>query len=105
MCWSSAAGDTGNDCVGTAIRLGARSVTQLEMMPKPPEGRAAGNPWPEWPKVLKTDYGQEEAIAVFGKDPRIYQTTVTEFLKDEKGNVAKAGSSAWNQRKTRRPDG
>ena len=60
------------------------------MMPKPPEGRAAGNPWPEWPKVLKTDYGQEEAIAVFGKDPRIYQTTVTEFLKDEKGNVAKA---------------
>ena len=83
-------GDTGNDCVGTAIRLGARSVTQLEMMPKPPERRTAGNPWPEWPKVLKTDYGQEEAIAVFGKDPRIYQTTVTEFLKDEKGNVAKA---------------
>src|SRR5699024_8157403 len=63
----SGGGDTGNDCVGTAIRLGARSVTQLEMMPKPPEGRAAGNPWPEWPKVLKTDYGQEEAIAVFGK--------------------------------------
>ena len=83
-------GDTGNDCVGTAIRLGAKSVTQLEMMPKPSETRTPGNPWPEWPRVLKTDYGQEESIAVFGKDPRIYQTTVTEFLKDDKGNVQKA---------------
>ena len=83
-------GDTGNDCVATAIRLGAKSVTQLEMMPEPPESRTPGNPWPEWPKVLKTDYGQEEAIALFGKDPRVYQTTVTEFLKDGKGNVQKA---------------
>lgn len=83
-------GDTGNDCVATAIRLGAKSVTQLEMMPEPPKSRTPGNPWPEWPKVLKTDYGQEEAIALFGKDPRIYQTTVTEFLKDGKGNVQKA---------------
>lgn len=83
-------GDTGNDCVGTAIRLGAKSVTQLEMMPKLPEQRTEENPWPEWPRVLKTDYGQEEAIAVFGKDPRVYQTTVTEFLKDKKGNVCKA---------------
>ena len=83
-------GDTGNDCVGTAIRLGAKSVTQLEMMPEPPKERTLQNPWPEWPRVLKTDYGQEEAIAVFGKDPRIYQTTVTEFFKDEKGNVKKA---------------
>lgn len=83
-------GDTGNDCVGTAIRLGAKSVVQLEMMPKPPEKRAENNPWPQWPKVLKTDYGQEEAIAVFGHDPRIYQTTVTEFIKDKKGNVCKA---------------
>ena len=80
-------GDTGNDCVGTSIRLGAKSVTQLEMMPKPCELRAAGNPWPEWPRVLKTDYGQEEAIAVFGSDPRIYQTTVKEFVKDSKGNL------------------
>lgn len=83
-------GDTGNDCVGTAIRLGAKSVTQLEMMPEPPKERTLQNPWPEWPRVLKTDYGQEEAIAVFGKDPRIYQTTVTEFFKVEKGNVKKA---------------
>ena len=80
-------GDTGNDCVGSCIRLGAKSVTQLEMMPKPAEERTAGNPWPEWPKVLKTDYGQEEAIAVFGADPRVYQTTVKEFVKDAKGNL------------------
>lgn len=83
-------GDTGNDCVGTAIRLGAKSVTQLEMMPKAPDERTEMNPWPEWPRICKTDYGQEEAIAVFGHDPRIYQTTVTEFIKDDKGNVQKA---------------
>ena len=80
-------GDTGNDCVGTAIRQGAKSVTQLEMMPCPPAERAADNPWPEWPKVLKTDYGQEEAIACFGNDPRIYQTTVKEFHKDKNGKL------------------
>ena len=82
-------GDTGNDCVGTAIRLGAGSVVQLEMMPKPPAERAGNNPWPEWPKVLKTDYGQEEAIALFGQDPRIYQTTVTEFIGNKKGELKK----------------
>ena len=59
-------GDTGNDCVGTSIRHGAKSVTQIEMMPKAPDKRAENNPWPEWPKVCKTDYGQEEAIAVYG---------------------------------------
>ena len=80
-------GDTGNDCVGTSIRHGCASVTQLEMMPQAPAKRAENNPWPEWPKVLKTDYGQEEAIAVFGHDPRIYQTTVKEFLKDKNGNL------------------
>ncbi|ROR27405.1 glutamate synthase (NADPH/NADH) small chain [Mobilisporobacter senegalensis] len=83
-------GDTGNDCVGSAIRHGAKSVVQLEMMPKPPEQRSDDNPWPQWPKVLKTDYGQEEAIAVFGKDPRVYQTTVKEFIADKNGNVCKA---------------
>lgn len=83
-------GDTGNDCVGTAIRQGCAGVTQLEMMPCPPEHRAPGNEWPQWPRVLKTDYGQQEAIAVFGADPRIYQTTVKEFLKDEAGNVCGA---------------
>jgi glutamate synthase (NADPH/NADH) small chain len=73
--------------VGTSIRQGALSVTQLEMMPKAPEQRAEDNPWPQWPKVCKTDYGQEEAIAVFGKDPRVYQTTVKEFLKDKSGKL------------------
>ena len=80
-------GDTGNDCVGTCVRHGARSVLQLEMMPKLPDTRAGNNPWPQWPRVCKTDYGQEEAIAVYGSDPRVYQTTVKEFLKDEDGNV------------------
>lgn len=83
-------GDTGNDCVGTSIRLGAASVIQLEMMPKAPDTRADDNPWPEWPKICKTDYGQEESIALFGHDPRVYQTTVKEFIGDEKGNVCKA---------------
>ena len=82
-------GDTGNDCVGTAVRQGAKSVTQLEMMPKLPDERAASNPWPEWPRVCKTDYGQEEAIAVFGHDPRIYQTTVKEFVADKNGKLKK----------------
>lgn len=83
-------GDTGNDCAGTAIRLGAANVTQLEMMPEPPKERTVSNPWPQWPKVLKTDYGQEEAIEKFGYDPRIYRTTVTEFLKDEAERVCGA---------------
>ena len=83
-------GDTGNDCVGTSIRHGCASIIQLEMMPKPPEERLPGNPWPEWPRILKTDYGQEEAIAVFGHDPRVYQTTVKEFIADGKGNLKKA---------------
>ena len=80
-------GDTGNDCVGTAIRHGCKSVTQIEMMPKAPDKRAENNPWPEWPKVCKTDYGQEEAIAVFGHDPRIYESTVKEFIKDKNGKL------------------
>lgn len=81
-------GDTGNDCVGTCIRHGAALVTQLEMMPKAPDARAENNPWPEWPKVCKTDYGQEEAVTVFGQDPRVYTTTVKEFLKDKNGNLS-----------------
>ncbi len=83
-------GDTGNDCVGTSIRHGCKSVTQLEMMPKAPDTRAETNPWPQWPLVCKTDYGQQEAIAVFGHDPRIYTTTVKEFKKDKDGNVTAA---------------
>lgn len=81
-------GDTGNDCVGTSIRHGCKSVTQLEMMPPAPLTRADNNPWPQWPKVLKTDYGQEEAIAVFGHDPRIYETTVKSFVRSEDGKLS-----------------
>ena len=80
-------GDTGNDCVGTSIRHGCKSVTQIEMMPKAPDTRAENNPWPEWPKICKTDYGQQEAIALFGHDPRIYESTVKEFVKDKNGNL------------------
>ncbi len=80
-------GDTGTDCVGTSVRHGCRSVTQLEIMPQPPEERAANNPWPEWPKIYKMDYGQEEAAAVFGDDPRVYTTTATQFEGDEAGNI------------------
>ncbi|MDC7277924.1 MULTISPECIES: glutamate synthase subunit beta [Pseudobutyrivibrio] len=83
-------GDTGNDCVGTAIRHGCKSVTQLEMMPKAPDERAETNPWPQWPLVCKTDYGQQEAIAKFGHDPRIYTTTVKEFKTDKNGNLKSA---------------
>lgn len=80
-------GDTGNDCVGTCIRHGCESVIQLEMMPKLPDERAENNPWPQWPRVCKTDYGQEEAIALYGSDPRQYQTTVTKLISDENGNL------------------
>ena len=80
-------GDTGNDCVGTCIRQGCASVTQIEMMPKAPDERTPSNPWPEWPKVCKTDYGQEEAIYCFGHDPRIYETTIKEFLTDDKNQL------------------
>ncbi len=82
-------GDTGNDCVGTSIRHGAKSVIQVEMMPKLPECRMENNPWPQWAKVLKTDYGQEEAIEVYGEDPRVYETTVKEFIKDKSGKLVK----------------
>jgi glutamate synthase (NADPH/NADH) small chain len=78
-------GDTGNDCVGTALRQGCASVTQLEMMPEPPAERTGGNPWPEWPRILRTDYGQMEAICRQGSDPRIYETTVKQILTDENG--------------------
>jgi glutamate synthase (NADPH) small chain len=73
-------GDTGTDCVGTAIRQGATSVRQLELLVRPPLERAPGNPWPEWPKVYKLDYGQEEAQALWGEDPRRYATTTRRFI-------------------------
>jgi glutamate synthase (NADPH/NADH) small chain len=78
-------GDTGTDCVGSAIRQGCRSVRQIEILPKPPLERQPDNPWPEWPKTLKVDYGQEEAAAHYGADPRTYLTTVKRFVGDENG--------------------
>lgn len=80
-------GDTGTDCVGTSLRHGCRSVTQLEIMPTPPAERQKDNPWPQWPKVLKVDYGQEEAIEIFGCDPRKYCITAKKFAGDANGNV------------------
>jgi glutamate synthase (NADPH/NADH) small chain len=81
-------GDTGTDCCGTALRQGCRSLVQLEILPRPPRERAPDNPWPEWPKVYRLDYGQEEAAALFGADPRVYLTTVKKFLGDSAGHVA-----------------
>jgi glutamate synthase (NADPH/NADH) small chain len=80
-------GDTGTDCVGTAMRQGCKSLLQIEILPQPPVERAVDNPWPEWPKVYRMDYGQEEAAARFGADPRIYLTTVKKFIGDCEGRV------------------
>ena len=80
-------GDTGTDCVGTSLRHGCKSVAQVEIMPKPAATRQKDNPWPEWPKTYKMDYGQEEAAAKFGSDPRVYVTTATKFENDADGNV------------------
>jgi glutamate synthase (NADPH/NADH) small chain len=79
-------GDTGTDCVGTAMRQGCRSLTQFEILPRPPDERAADNPWPEWPRIYRLDYGQEEALASFGADPRVYLTTIAKLI-GESGRV------------------
>ncbi|HZM03299.1 MAG TPA: glutamate synthase small subunit [Candidatus Saccharimonadales bacterium] len=80
-------GDTGTDCVGTALRHHCKSLAQLEILPRPPMERAKDNPWPEWPKVYRLDYGQEEAAAKFGQDPRVYLTTAKKFTGDAAGRV------------------
>ena len=92
-------GDTGTDCVGTALRQGCRSVTQLEIMPQPPEERAPDNPWPEWPKVYKLDYGQYEAKAQYGQDPRQYLVNTEAFLGDDQGRVSelKVHTIEWKE--------
>lgn len=81
-------GDTGTDCVGTSMRHGCKSLIQLEIMPRPADSRTPDNPWPQWPKVYKMDYGQEEAAAKFGADPRKYLVTAKKFIDDGKGNVS-----------------
>src|SRR5690606_19013055 len=80
-------GDTGTDCVGTSLRHGCKSVSQLELMPQSPLERTADNPWPQWPRIHKTDYGQEEAAAIFGEDPRQFAVMTEKFAGDEEGNV------------------
>jgi glutamate synthase (NADPH/NADH) small chain len=82
-------GDTGTDCVGTALRQGAKSVVQFEILPRPPEKRAPDNPWPQWPKIFRTDYGQEEAAAVFGADPRQFVISTTRFVGGENSKRVK----------------
>ncbi len=81
-------GDTGTDCVGTALRHGCKSLVQLEILPRPPDERAADNPWPQWPKIYRLDYGQEEAAALFGGDPRQYAVTTKRFVAGPDGRVS-----------------
>ena len=92
-------GDTGTDCVATAICQGCKSVTQLEIMPKLPLSRGQDNPWPEWPKVQKTDYGQAEAAEMFGQDPRRYETSTKSLQGNEQGQVTGVHTVRveWNQ--------
>ncbi|MCE9588917.1 MAG: glutamate synthase subunit beta [Planctomycetes bacterium] len=80
-------GDTGTDCVGTSMRHGCKSLVQFEIMDRPPDARAGNNPWPQWPKIYRLDYGQEEAKAIFGEDPRVYCILTKKFVGDDAGNV------------------
>jgi len=81
-------GDTGTDCIGTAIRQGAKSLVNFELMSQPPVDRSENNPWPQWPTIFRVDYGHEEAQSVFGQDPRHYQLLTKAFIKDDNGNVS-----------------
>lgn len=80
-------GDTGTDCIGTSIRHGCSSIVNLELLPQPPQTRAPGNPWPQWPRIFRVDYGHQEAAAKFGKDPRTYEVLTKRFIGDENGVV------------------
>lgn len=81
-------GDTGTDCIGTSMRHGCKSLVNFELLPQPPAGRAADNPWPQWPRIFRTDYGHQEVKAKFGADPRTYSLLSKEFLSDGSGNVS-----------------
>ncbi len=80
-------GDTGTDCIGTSLRHGCKSLVNFELLDQPPAARAADNPWPQWPKIFRVDYGHEEAAARFGRDPRTYAITTKEFLGDDQGHL------------------
>jgi glutamate synthase (NADPH/NADH) small chain len=94
-------GDTGTDCIATAVRHGCTAMVNFELLPQPPEKRPAGNPWPEWPLILRTDYGHEEAIHKFGCDPRTYGIVTKEFVDDGNGNVKgiKTALVEWSKSK------
>ena len=98
-------GDTGTDCVATALRHGCRSLVQFEIMPQPPSERAPDNPWPQWPRVYKMDYGQEEAAALFGADPRRYQVMTKQFVGDNNGRLQEVHTVevAWVMGENGRP--
>ena len=76
-------GDTGTDCVGTSMRHECKTLSQFEIMPRPPDERAPDNPWPQWPNIYRLDYGQEEAKARFGDDPRTYLIMTQRFVGDD----------------------
>ncbi|KAH1075356.1 hypothetical protein J1N35_027684 [Gossypium stocksii] len=80
-------GDTGTDCIGTSIRHGCSSIVNLELLPQPPQTRAPGNPWPQWPRIFRVDYGHQEAATKFGKDPRSYEVLTKRFIGDDSGTV------------------
>ncbi|XP_042448324.1 glutamate synthase 1 [NADH], chloroplastic-like isoform X1 [Zingiber officinale] len=80
-------GDTGTDCIATSIRHGCTNLVNLELLPEPPKKRAPGNPWPQWPRIFRVDYGHEEATSKFGKDPRTYEVLTKRFVGDENGVV------------------
>ena len=92
-------GDTGTDCIGTSIRQGCRSVTNLEIVNRPPDARADSNPWPQWPLIFRTDYGHAEAAAKFGNDPRQFATETIEFIGDADWNLTglKVGKVDWSK--------
>jgi len=96
-------GDTGTDCIATAIRQGCKSIVNIELLPKPPKYRDENNPWPLWPNILRTDYGHEEAIAIFEDDPRVYETSSNYFIDNGNGEVLglESQSVTWNKKNGR----
>jgi glutamate synthase (NADPH/NADH) len=102
-------GDTGNDCIGTSVRHGAKSVTNFELLPQPPPERARDNPWPQWPRIYRIDYGHTEVKQHMGKDPREYCVMSEEFVDDGSGKVkgintirvewTKSATGGWDMKK------
>ncbi|KKF94581.1 putative glutamate synthase [NADPH] [Ceratocystis platani] len=102
-------GDTGNDCIGTSVRHGAKSVINFELLPQPPNERARDNPWPQWPRIYRVDYGHSEVKQHMGKDPREYCIMSEEFVDDGEGHVkgintvrvewTKTANGGWDMKK------